>query len=188
MSKKKIGILLCVMLGTIFLLVGSFLALFSSVKSDQKETQKRIVDIKSSYSKFEGRVDKFNDIRNDLYLNVFDNTYYDNMAQTDKDLKNKFKEYEKIVDEVGKSSKELKKVCGKNNFIDNSTNYKCKSYGEVYEQIVNAYVTDTKVYNNMIDSYNKYQEKQNGKSRLDKFITTKKYIDYNNDKKYDGKE
>ena len=39
-----------------------------------------------------------------------------------------------------------------------------------------------------IDNYNDYQEKLKLNNSLNHYETNKKYIDYNNDKKYEGKE
>ena len=82
----------------------------------------------------------------------------------------------------------MKSMCGDIYFTDTSTNNKCSSYDSVYEQIVNAFVSDVNLYNKSIDSYNKYQKELNSGLSLNKYKTSKKFIDYNKDKKYEGKE
>ena len=187
MKNKKLVIILMIS-GTLMILAGSFSSFFVNLKEDQEATKKRTVDVAEVYRGFSEQVDNFNDIRNDLYLSVFDQLYYENIGQIDAGVQESLKTYEKIVDDIAVTTKQLKNLCGNIYFTDTSTNTKCSSYASVYEQIVNAFVSDVKFYNESIDNYNDYQEKLKLNNSLNHYDTNKKYIDYNNDKKYEGKE
>ena len=82
----------------------------------------------------------------------------------------------------------LEKYCKNVYYTDSKVNTKCKEYGEVYEQVINAFVSDVKLYNENITNYNKYQAEKGGTLFLNSYVTKKKYLDYNGDKKYQGKE
>ena len=55
--------------------------------------------------------------------------------------------------------------------------------------MVNYFINDVTQVNKNIEEFNKYnQENNTGVTLLQKYNTTKKYIDFNNDKEYAGKE
>ena len=55
--------------------------------------------------------------------------------------------------------------------------------------MVNYFVNDVTQVNNNIEEFNKYNNENNtGIAPLQKYNTTKKYIDFNDDKEYTGKE
>jgi hypothetical protein len=186
-NRSRVSIVL-IILGCLMIGVGLVSSLIVNVKEDQEATKQRMVDVTDVYKKFSENVDNFNDLRNDLYLTYFDQLYYDTLSQIDANVQQALSDYEVVVDDVSKSANNMKSMCGDINFTDTSTSNKCSSYGSVYEQIVNAFVSDVKLYNKSVESYNKYQEELNSGLSLNKYKTSKKFIDYNNDKKYDGKE
>ena len=74
-------------------------------------------------------------------------------------------------------------------FPNADTNTKCQTYAITYEEMVNSVINDIKQVNQNIEDYNKYNEENNtGIPPIQKYNTTKKYIDFNNDKEYAGKE
>ncbi len=173
----------------IFMIIGGFLSQFIiNLKNDRKATLAQMDDVKGIYKKFSDDIDYFNDVRNDLYLNVFDNTYYATMIDTDFSVKETFTDYEKTVDSISELAEKLKKVCNGVYYPEASVNNKCKSFSNVYEQIVNAFVSDVNLYNDNITNFNTYQKENGNIDMLTFYKTTKKFIDYDKDKKYDGKE
>lgn len=186
--KKKAFKIIAIVLGVLVVIAGSITWFFLSIKKDQRATKERVEVVVKTYKTFSDEVDKFNDIRNDLYLNVFDNIYYETMGQSDASVKETLKKYEDTVDNIAKTTNDMKNLCGDIYFTDAKARTKCEGYGSVYEQIVNAFVSDIGVYNKSIDEYNDYQKEKNSDAKLEHYKTTKKYIDYNNDKKYEGKE
>lgn len=188
MKNRNRTIKILIISGSLMFTTGFVSSLVVNVKKDQEETKQRTVDVADVYKTFSNSVDNFNDIRNDLYLTYFDNLYYDTLSEIDAKAQEALTNYEAIVDEVSKSANNLKNMCGDTYFVDTSTNNKCSSYGSVYEQIINAFVSDVNLYNETVDSYNEYQKELNSGFSLNRYKTDKKFIDYNNDKKYEGKE
>ena len=71
--KKKAFKIIAIVLGVLVVIAGSVTWFFLSIKKDQRATKERVEVVVKTYKTFSDEVDKFNDIRNDLYLNVFDN-------------------------------------------------------------------------------------------------------------------
>ncbi|MDD5888725.1 MAG: hypothetical protein PUC82_04475 [bacterium] len=185
---KKKAVLVLTIFGIISIGVGVGINFVYGLKKDQAATLLRMDDVSLEYKNFSSAVDEFNDIRNSLYLGVFENIYYDTMATTDVTVKETLAEYEGVVDKVTKAALELENLCGTIYFPDSNVNSECKSFGSVYEQIVNAFLSDVQLYNDNIVQYNNYQKGNGQTDLLEEYKTDKKYIDYNNDKKYEGKE
>ncbi len=184
---KKVSIILFI-LGFLSLFSGLGIGFVYDLKEDRSATLARMEEVKEEYKNFSNSVDVFNDIRNSLYLNVFENVYYDTMASNDSNVKETFTNYEASVNSVMKNVDNLSNLCGSIYFPDNNVNNKCKGFASVYEQIVNAFVSDVELYNNNISQYNDYQKDSGSNDSLENYETKKKYIDYNNDNKYEGKE
>lgn len=185
-SKTKILIIILVALFLIFcVLVGWLLVSF---KIDKEQTNGQMSKVNDVYNDFSSEIDNFNDTRNQLYLDVFENTYYDSLSANDIKFKESFTNYEKTVDAVVEKALRLEKYCKNVYYSDSKVNKKCSEYGLVYEQIINAFVSDVELYNKNIENYNKYQSDNGGILFLNSYVTKKKYLDYNGDKKYQGKE
>lgn len=170
------------------LLVGGIVFFLFSFKKDREDTLKRMEDVKVEYKSFSDCVDEFNDRRNELYLNEFDNIYFDTMGERDNEVRVKLTQYEQSVDKITEAVSSLSKLCGNIYFTDKSVNNKCSSFGSVYEQIYNAFVYDINFYNENILKYNEYQSEMENPNLLKEFKSDKKFIDYNGDKKFEGKE
>lgn len=185
-KKRKIFFILCI---SFFIAICLFIILFIfSIKKDKEATTKQMSEVVEEYSKFSQSIDTFNEIRNQLYLDVFENTYYENLSENDPQFKERFLAYEKVVDSIILSAEGLDRMCTGVYYVDSKVNAKCSEFGSVYEQIVNAFVSDVDLYNNNIKKYNNYQKENNGTLYLDSYVTKKKYFDYNKDKVYEGKE
>lgn len=185
-SKTKVLIIILITLFVIFCLLICFFII--DLKKDKKQTREQMSKVIDSYEIFSTEIDDFNDARNQLYLDVFENTYYVTLSNNDTKFKEMFTNYEKIVDRVVNGALRLEKYCKNVYYTDSKVNTKCKEYGEVYEQVINAFVSDVKLYNENITNYNKYQAEKGGTLFLNSYVTKKKYLDYNGDKKYQGKE
>lgn len=185
-NKTKILVIILITVFVIFCLLICFLII--GLKRDQKQTKGQMSKVIESYNTFSTEIDNFNDTRNQLYLDVFENTYYDTLSNNDANFKEMFANYEKVVDRVVNGALRLEKYCKNVYYTDSKVNTKCMEYGEVYEQVINAFVSDVKLYNKNIADYNKYQVENGGTLFLNSYVTKKKYLDYNGDKKYQGKE
>lgn len=184
---KKVSIILFIM-GFLLIFSGLGVGFISDLNKDREETLIRMEDVKNEYKNFSNSVDSFNDIRNSLYLTVFEDVYFDTMASNDATVKQTFTDYETSVNGVKDTVEKLSNLCGDIYFFNDSVNEKCKSFSSVYEQIVNAFVSDVALYNDNILQYNQYQSDLGTNNTLENYVTEKKYIDYNNDKEFEGKE
>lgn len=184
---KRLSIILFIM-GFLLIFSGLGVGFIVDLNADRESTLLRMEDVKNEYKNFSNSVDSFNDIRNSLYLTVFEDVYFDTMASNDATVKQTFTDYETSVNGVSDTVKKLSELCGDIYFFNDSVNEKCQSFSSVYEQIVNAFVSDVALYNDNILQYNQYQNDLGSNSVLENYTTEKEYIDYNNDKEYEGKE
>lgn len=168
--------------------VGFCIFFINDLKKDKSATRGQMSVVEDQYKKFSDQMDLYNDSRNNLYVELFDNTYYDTLYSNDEKFKGMLKEYEKTVDDLTDTVKELDKLCTNVYYPDSSINLKCDEYSNVYEQIVNAFVSDINLYNDNIKSYNGYCEENGNSNYLNSYPTEKKFIDYDKDKRFDGKE
>lgn len=184
MNLKKISIILFT-LGFVFIVSGSFSMFLQGLRDDKQQILNRIDDVSDEFEVFSANTSAFEEYRDNLYGDVLEGIVCENLINNNKDINNKLSNYENLVDELESNVSKLNKLCDDVYYPDSSTNKKCLNYKTIYEQAVNYFVGDIKSYNNNVVKCNK--EFTNG-SKISKYKTSKKYIDYNNDKKYDGKE
>ncbi len=182
-NKKIIFILLVILIIFISLII----LFINNLRKDQIKTKKVMNEILSKYDEFEDQVLVFNDIRDKVYSSVFVDTYYDTIKEKYKNNINSLKELEDSVNVIINKSKKLKNNC-KGYFSSSDVNSKCLSFNNTYEEVINSFVTDINKYNEIIDNYNEYITENGTGEILDKYKSSKKYIDFNNDSKYSGKE
>ena len=172
----------------VLMMAGGVSSFVLGLQQDREATLKRMYKVDDEFEVFSANTSVFEENRDELYNVVLSNVYYDTMYDDDKDVKNKLSNYEHLVDELTKNTNKLDKLCTNMYYSESATNSRCTNYKSIYEQVVNYFVSDIKVYNENINKYNKYQEEKGSSLRLDSYKTKKVYIDYNNDKKFDGKE
>lgn len=172
----------------ILIIAGGVSSFVLGLKKDQETILNRINYVNDEFEIFSTNTSVFENYRNELYNVVLSNVYYDTMYDEDKAVKNKLSNYENLVDELTKNTKNLNKLCDNVYYPDSKVNTKCSNYKLIYEQVINYFVSDINVYNENVKKYNEYQKNNNSDLRVDKYKTTKEYIDYNNDNEYDGKE
>ena len=146
-------------LGTVLIIVGLVLNFGVGLKQDKEEVNERMTKINTTLNQ--------------------------NITTCLQELQ----KYEATLDVIEPIANTLKKNCADLYFPDSTINTKCQTYANSYEEMVNYFVNDVIQVNNNIEEYNKYQQaNQTGIAPLQKYNTTKKYIDFNEDKKYAGKE
>ena len=173
MDSKKVAYILMTF-SFVLIVSGSVSSFLIGLKNDRNETYKRMDDVSNSYEVFSTNVSVFENVRDELYNNILGNVYYDTMYTNDLAIKNKLSNYENLVDDAY--------------YPESKINNICLNYKSIYEQVINYFVSDIKTYNNNVVSYNNYQATLGSGLSVIKYNTNKKYIDYNNDGKYDGKE
>ena len=187
MDSKKIAYILMTF-SFVFIVSGSVSSFLIGLKNDRNETYKRMDDVSNSYEVFSTNVSVFENVRDELYNNILGNVYYDTMYTNDLAIKNKLSNYENLVDELEKNTNNLNKLCDDAYYPESKINNICLNYKSIYEQVINYFVSDIKTYNKNVVSYNNYQATLGTGLSVIKYNTNKKYIDCNNDGKYDGKE
>lgn len=190
--KKNKTIKVLIILGITCLVWGLIIMFISSVKKDQKEMNNRMDTILKSYKQFQSKLKEFTKVRDDLHNEFLDKVYYETLASQDTGFKNKLKDYEELVSKISLSTKNnLRKYCVKDIYYSSSdVNSKCAAYKLEYEQMVNSFIDDVNRYNDNITTYNNWLD-SNGQSdslHLKGYSTSKKYIDYNKDGEYSGRE
>ncbi len=172
----------------ILIVSGSVSSFLLGLKADKDSTYKRMDTVSDSFETFSTNVSAFEDMRDELYNSVLSNVYYDSLYGNDSFIKNRLSNYENLVDELQRNTNKLDKLCDDVYYPESSINNKCINYKSIYEQVVNYFVTDINIYNQNIVNYNNYQASLGSGLLLKSYDTNKKFIDYNKDGSYDGKE
>ncbi len=175
-------------LSFVMIMGGGVSSFIIGLKADRVETNKRIVEVNDEFETFNNNTTAFENFRDEFYNVVLNNIYFDTMFNDDINVKNKLSNYENLVDELTKNTEKMKSLCDDVYYPDSSVNSKCNNYKSIYEQVINFFVADVKVYNDNIDKYNEYQESLGSVLRLQHYTTEKKLVDYNGDGKFEGKE
>lgn len=175
-------------LGFVLLMTGAFSSFIVGLKDDHQQVLHRMEDVSGLFEGFSTKTTAFEDFRDELYNDVLGNVYYDTMLVTDDAVKDKLKEYEAIVDDLSVDAQKMDSLCGTVYYPEASVNSMCENYKSIYEQVVNYYVTDIQTYNDNVEKYNDYQKAIKSDLFVNEFETKYRYIDYNGDKVFDGKE
>lgn len=72
-------------------------------------------------------------------------------------------------------------------YPDSDVNSKCSNYKLIYEQVANYFMEDIKLYNTTVQTFNSQQAASGSNIVLLEYKTTKKYVDYNKDKVFEGR-
>lgn len=187
MNSKRLAYILMT-LSFVLIMSGSVSTFVLSLKQDKKETYRRIYVVNDEFEIFSTNTSVFESYRDDLYKDFLSNIYFDTLDQSDNDIKNRLSNYENIVDEIEKNTLQLDSLCKEVYYPDSEANSKCMNYKTIYEQVVNYFVSDINLYNRYVKQYNEYAKNKINFHTIQKYNTNKKYIDYNKDNQYDGKE
>ena len=187
MNGKRIAHILMT-LSFIMIMSGGVSSFVMGLKADKLETQKRIDVVNNEFEVLSTNTTIFENVRDELYTKVLSNVYYDTFYNDDEKVKEKLSNYENLVDELEKTVFKLDSLCKDVYYPDMETNTKCSNYKSIYEQVNNYFISDIAVYNKNVNKYNKDQESKNSNLIIKPYKTKRDYIDYNGDKKYDGKE
>ena len=179
---------ICMTVSFIMIMSGSVSFFISGLKHDQREVLQRSSTVSDEFEEFSTQVSLFEDYRESLYTNYLGNFYLENMYQNSDKAIEQLAIYEEMVNDIAKKITILDDLCKNVYYPDGEINSKCVNYKNIYEQVINYFVSDVSLYNSYVDKYNSYQKEQTIVIKIDKYHTDKKYIDYNKDKRYDGKE
>ncbi len=187
MKKSLIIIGIVFMISIVLFGIGCIWA--KGLKEDQKETKAKMKLVLEAYPSFNESVNGLADKRNILY-EYRDELYFETLSEST-EVWNKFmEEYAEGIKNVESTAKVLKDNC-KVKYGDVGTNSKCTAFKANYEAAHNYYITDVTAYNKLVDNYDEWNKENGGKYKsINKagFPVYKKYIDFDNDGEYFGKE
>lgn len=186
--KKVLGILSIVFCISMILFALAWVWV-SGLKKDQKDTKKEMKVILANYENFNNRVEEFSLLRNNYY-EYKEDLFLETLSEKAADWNAFMEKYAEAIKEVDKAASKLKKRC-KIKYGDVNTNSKCTAFKANYEAANNYYINDVKLYNELIDEYDKWNSENGGKySPVNKgsFPVYKDYIDYDEDGEMFGKD
>ena len=187
-KRKKLNKSVIILIVLIIIILLPFVC-FVSVIKDKNDSKEVMNIIKKDYKAFQDDVVSFNTYRDKVYDEIFADSDYNTFKEKSKDFDKFFINYEKLVNKIKKNSNQLITFCDGIYYTDIDVNTMCLIFGDNYETLYNSFIIDVKHYNTLVKEYNTYLEKNNlSEHKLNNYKTNKKYIDYNHDKKYSGKE
>ena len=186
--KKSLTIIGIVIVIIAIIFIGAWIW-FSGLKEDRAATQEKMNKILEAYPNFNQTVNDFSNLRNQFYTykeDLYLETLRDNAEVWNTFMSN----YAGSIQKVEDSAKVLKENCNIE-YGDVKVSTKCNTFKANYEAAMNYYISDAKLYNQMIDEYDKYNS-QNGeiypKANRAELKIYQDYIDYDEDGEYFGKE
>ncbi len=175
-------------LSLVLIISGCFSSFLTGLKQDQEVVYHRMEDVTASYEAFSTNVSFFGDYREDFHESILENLYYETMLNTDSLVKTELTKYEDMVDDIMDEVKKLDSLCKDVYYPQGEVNNMCMNYQVMFEQVMNYFILDVEDYNESVTKYNDYQKSIGSNSYVEKYSTTKDYIDYNGDKIFEGKE
>lgn len=180
MKKKKPSKVIIIIIVAILLITIIIFTL--NLINDQKITKKNMQSIKESYQQLSENIVDYNQIRSSLSEKL-NNFMYESYQKEHEEYIDLLTKYNNNIINIDQNIVTLDDKC-QVIYKDLSINKICDEYPLLYEKLINLYVSDLNNYNNKIASYNEYKE---DKYNLFELIHDD-YIDYNNDKVYEGIE
>ena len=186
--KKSLTIIGVVMIIIVIIFICAWVWV-DGLKEDTAITKKKMDEVLDAYPKFNEEVDNFSKLRNQLYESKEDlylETLRDNAASWNTFMEN----YKNSIMKVENTALILKKNCAEE-YGDVNVSSKCTTFKANYEAAHNYYISDVKMYNQMVDEYDVYNaEHGNGYAKVNKasYGPYDDYIDYDKDGEYFGKD
>ena len=186
--KKSLTIIGVVMIIIVIIFICAWIWV-DGLKEDTAITKKKMDEVLDAYPKFNEEVDNFSKLRNQLYESKEDlylETLRDNAASWNTFMEN----YKNSIMKVENTALILKKNCAEE-YGDVNVSSKCTTFKANYEAAHNYYISDVKMYNQMVDEYDEYNaEHGNGYAKVNKALygPYDDYIDYDKDGEYFGKD
>ena len=185
-NKKKMAIITLIVLIILSIIITCGYFYVQSFKVDREETLKLMAEVNEDYPEFSKSMTEFVNKRNGFYKKQ-EEIFLEDISKNPSSWTNYMNEYEIVIQKIEDSSKRLKKACV-NDFGDITAKAQCNQFRVNYEAAHNYYITDVKVYNELVKKYNEWNNGSYEKlSEVDRKIY-KDYIDYDEDGEYFGKE
>ena len=184
-SLKIIGIVI-IIIAIIFICAWVWV---DGLKQDRALTQAKMDEILEAYPNFNQSVDDFSNLRNQFY-SYKENLYLETLRDNAEVWNNFMDSYATGIQKVEDTARVLKEDC-QSEYGDVNVSSKCTTFKANYEAAMNYYISDVKMYNQMVDEYDKYNSENGGtfaKVNKAKYVAYKDYIDYDEDGECFGKE
>lgn len=186
--KKSLMIIGVVVLIIVVIFIGAWIWV-DGLKEDKAATKVKMDEIKEAYPDFNTAVDEFSNLRNQFYTYKED-LYLETLRDNSEEWNNFINTYMAGIQKVEDSARILKENCDIE-YGDVSVSTKCNTFKANYEAAMNYYISDAKLYNQMVDEYDKYNA-ENGntfaKVNRAELSIYQDYIDYDKDGECFGKE
>lgn len=167
-----------IVLFIILLLIGGVSFFAINIKKEQEVMNSNMKEIKNSYELLNENVNDYNSIRNEISVKLA-SFFYDSYLKEKSSYDDIFTRYNTTISEIDKNIINIDKYCDVL-YKDSNVNKICNSYKNLYEKLVNIYVSDLNNYNQKIIGYNEYK-----KDNIPLFtMIHSDYIDYNDDGEY----
>lgn len=186
--KKSLMIIGVVILIIVVIFIGAWIWV-DGLKVDKAATKVKMDEIKEAYPDFNTAVDEFSNLRNQFYTYKED-LYLETLRDNSEEWNNFINTYMAGIQKVEDSARTLKENCDIE-YGDVSVSTKCNTFKANYEAAMNYYISDAKLYNQMVDEYDKYNsENGNTFAKVNRAELTiyQDYIDYDKDGECFGKE
>lgn len=185
---RHLGII--ILIGFLLIIGGIISYIVTNYNSNQAEVRKRMEMVRDSYKIFKTDVETFNDIRDDIYTNVFtEDIYYQTLKDNDIRFKELFDNYKDTLETIDKDYNKIEDKCINVLHPEADVNNKCEAIVSSYEEVVNTYISDVSSYNRLMTSYNKWLSDTNSSdTKLEKIKVDREYLDINGDREYNGKK
>lgn len=171
-----------ILMVVILIIISITAIIIINIKKEKTLIEENIEVITNNYEEFKTQIQNYNQIRNE-YNEKAKNIFYDTYKEQKKEIDDILIRYNETIQKIDKTVDNINKKCIVL-YDDANINSICSIYQELYEKIINLYVTDLTSYNNIIREYNEYKSEN-----LELFqMIHSEYIDYNNDTKYEGSD
>lgn len=185
-QNRHLGIM--ILIGFLLIIGGIISYIIINYNDDQAEVKKRMDEVTDAYDIFKSDVDSFNSIRDNIYTEVMQNTYYDTLKNNDANYKELFNSYKESLEVIDKDYSKVESSCVNVLHPDSKVNNKCEAIIVGYEEVINTYISDVNSYNELIDSYNKWLDDNSSTDpKLEKIKLDRDYLDINGDREYAGR-
>lgn len=186
--KRKISLGISIF-GIICLLAGAGL-LYVNLNNSKKEYESLKTSIVNDYENFKVKIESFSEERTNIYNSLNEITYLTDLATNYDKLVQEYKDYELTLQEIEKSSEDLKVNCYKRDYVETDINNKVSAFTINYEQAINYYIQDVEAFNEKIRNYNNWVQTSqviNTYTILEEYESSyKDYVDVNGDGIYNG--
>lgn len=177
MQKKQIIMIIGILL---IIFLGAFIVY--NINKSKKINLENTNIIKEAYNNLTVDIKEYNGIRTE-YNEMLSNFIMDNYEEEKPKYTTLLNNYNETIKKIDASVNKLDSKCNVL-YNDATINKICSNYKQMYEKLINLYITDINKYNSNIAKYNEY--KNDSLSPFEKVHND--YIDYNNDGNYEGSD